>query len=45
MKHNWEENEWKFIINEKAFNNWLLGALAWQEKVENAYWDGPMKYS
>jgi len=28
MKKHWEENERRMIINEKAFNNRLLGALA-----------------
>jgi hypothetical protein len=37
MKKYWEANERKLCINEKAFNNRLLGALAKQEKCENAY--------
>jgi len=45
MKHHWEENERKYVINEKANNNRILGALAMQEKVERAYINGPMQLS
>ena len=44
MKKHWEENERRMIINEKAFNNRLLGALAHQEKCENAYKGTTLQY-
>jgi len=44
MKKHWEVNERHMIINEKAFNNRLLGALAHQEKCENAYKGSTLEY-